>query len=127
MFAGSNIKLKILQGDDIEIDPNPTTGTTTILGNVYIETDQFTMKCETFRKTGQVTYATGNPVYIEMPGSNGSINKATAKRVTYNLETRRMRFEGDPVVNQIDPDKRTEIKADIIEYTQGRRAAAPSA
>lgn len=120
MFAGSNVKLKELRADDIEIDPNPTSGSTTMLGHVYIETDQFILKGETVRKNGQTIYATGSPVYIEMPNENGSTNKATAKRVTYNLETRRMRFEGDPIVNQIDSEKRTEIKADIIEYTQGK-------
>lgn len=118
MFAGTNIKLKVLRADDIEIDPNPTTGTTTLLGNVYIETDQFILKGETVRKTGQVIRATGNLVYIEMPGSNGNTNKATAKRVTYNLETRKMLLEGDPVVTQEDPEKTVVSKADAIEYNQ---------
>lgn len=118
MFAGSDIKLKIMRGDDIEIDP--TSGTITILGNAYIETDQFTLKGVTVRKLDKRTiFATGNPVHIEMPGKD-TTNKATAKRVTYNLETRKMRFEGDPIVNVIDAEKRTQFKADIIEYNQGQ-------
>lgn len=108
--------------EEMNYDPN---GDLLLSGQVDIQSEQMNLKCQNFRyvKTDKKIYAKGSPVHIDIPDNN---IKATGRNAVYNVATKQVTLDGDPVVNRYTDVDRTEFRADLIMFAQTGKGSAPS-
>lgn len=120
---GSDVNIEKMNFDKLTYDAN---GDLLLTGRVDIQSDKFNIKgaVVNYVKDKETLYAKGSPVHIEVHETNPI--KATGRTATYNVKTKQMVLEGDPVVNQFTSTKRVEIRGDIIRYTTGKNGGRGS-